>query len=306
MPAHSGSLIKVHVAVFLFGLAGLFGKLLTVSAVVIVFGRVVLAALALLVVGLLWGVPLRPQSRRTLLAFAALGALLAAHWTTFFQSVQVSSVAIALITYSTFPVFVALLEPPLFREPLHVRDVVLAGLALAGVVILIPSYELGDRTTQGVLWGVASGLTFALLSLLNRKYVRDHSSLTIALYQDAFAAAVLLPFVVLDRPTLTAGDVVLLLALGLLCTALAHSLFIAGLRVVPARTASMIACLEPVYGAALAALLLREVPSPRTLLGGLLVLGVAGYATFQAGRQAAASRTDRPPGRNGLTGPGLQ
>lgn len=282
MSRPSRSLIKVHVAVFLFGLAGLFGKLLTVTPAVIVFGRVILGALALLVVGLLWGVPLRPRSRRTVVAFAALGVLLAAHWTTFFQSVQVSSVAIALVTYSTFPVFVALLEPPLFKEPLQLRDVVLAALALAGVIILIPSFELGDRTTQGVLWGVVSGLTFALLSLLNRKYVRDHSSLTIALYQDAFAAAVLLPFVVRDRPTFTAGDVGLLLALGLLCTALAHSLFIAGLRVVPARPASMIACLEPVYGAALAALLLREIPSLRTLLGGLLILGVAGYATVRA------------------------
>ncbi len=219
------------------------------------------------------------MSRRTLFAFAALGVLLAVHWTTFFQSVQESSVAVALITYSTFPVFVAFLEPLLFREKLRWVDVILAAVALGGIAILLPNFQLNDRATRGVLWGVASGLTFALLSLLNRKYVRQHSSITIALYQDVFAAVALLPFVVPRWPTFTANDVLLLLVLGVVCTAFAHSLFIAGMYGIQTRTASMIACLEPVYGAILAALLLREIPPPRTLLGGGIVLGVAFYAT---------------------------
>jgi hypothetical protein len=46
--------------------------------------------------------------------------------------VQVSSVAVALITFSTFPVFVALLEPLLSGEKLRAADVALAALALAG------------------------------------------------------------------------------------------------------------------------------------------------------------------------------
>src|SRR4051812_22317631 len=113
----------------------------------------------------------------------------------------------------------------------------------------------GDRATRGVGWGVASGLTFALLSLLNRRYVRRHAGITVALYQDAFAAA-LLPFAALRWPSLSARDVLLLLALGVLCAAVAHALFISGLRGVKARTAGMIACLEPVHGTGLAALLL--------------------------------------------------
>lgn len=288
MTPHSRNLLQIHGAVLLFGLAGLFGKLLALFPAAIVFGRVVFAIPPLLVVAAFWRVPLRPRSRGSLLAFLALGALLAAHWTTFFQSVQVSSVAVALITFATFPVFVAFLEPLFFRERLRIADVVLAIAALAGVAILIPDFDLGDRTMQGVCWGIASGLTFALLSLLNRKYVRHHSSIAITLYQDAFAALALLPFVVFRWPTLVIKDVLLLLILGVLCTAAAHALFIAGLRGVKARPASMIACLEPVYGALLAAILLREVPSARTLSGGLVVLGVAFYATLTAGNEEAA------------------
>jgi drug/metabolite transporter (DMT)-like permease len=282
MSPRTRNLLQLHAAVLLFGLAGLFGKFLHVTPVVIVFGRVVFASMVLLAAAAYKRLPLWPRPWRSFASFFALGILLAVHWTTFFQSVRVSTVAIALLTYSTFPVFVAILEPPLFREKLRVADMLLALLALAGVVILIPSFELGDHTTQGVLWGVASGLTFALLSLLNRKVVRHHASITVALYQDAFAALALLPLVLLRWPALTPRDVLLLGVLGVLCTAVAHALFIASLRGITARTASMIACLEPVYGTGLAALLLMEGPTDRTLAGGLLILAVAFVATFRA------------------------
>jgi drug/metabolite transporter (DMT)-like permease len=305
----SRHLLRVHAAVLLFGLAAVLGKLLDLPSVVIVFGRVVVASLALAAASACLRLPLRPRSRGNLLGFAALGALLAVHWTTFFQSVLVSGVAVALITFLTFPVFVALLEPLFFRERLRAPDVVLAVVALAGVAILKP----GEGTAEGVLWGVASGVTFAFLTLLNRKFVRQHSGVTIALYQDVFAALALLPFVVLQRPAVGAREVLLLLVLGLLCTALAHALFISGMRGVNARAASTIACLEPVYGSALAVPLLGEVPTVRTLVGGLIVLGVALYATLSAGRgQTEGGRPggdaplpEPPPGPAADAGHGL-
>jgi drug/metabolite transporter (DMT)-like permease len=275
-------LLQVHAAVLLFGLAGVLGKLLEpLPPPIIVFGRVVIACLPLVAASAWLRLPLWPRSRGSLLAFAALGALLAVHWTTFFQSVQDSSVAVALITFATFPVFVALLEPLFFRERLRAMDIVLAVLALAGVAVV----ESGPGTARGALWGVASGLTFAFLTLLNRKFVRHHSSITIALFQDGFAAVALLPFVGWGRPAVGGREVLLLLALGLLCTALAHALFIGGLRGVNARTASTITCLEPVYGPLLAVPILHEVPALRTVLGGLIVLAVAFYATLRAGRE---------------------
>jgi drug/metabolite transporter (DMT)-like permease len=283
MSSQSRNLLSIHAAVLLFGFAGLFGdkRVLPLSSVVIVFGRVVFASGALLLAGLVRRDILRSVSRRNLFAFALLGVLLAAHWTTFFQSVKDAGVALALITFTTFPVFVAFLEPLFFREKLHAIDVIRAALALAGIAVLQPHFELNNRATQGILWGIASGGTFALLTLLNRRFVRQCSSMTIALYQDLFAAAVLLPFVFAGGPALTIGDLLLLAVLGVLCTAVAHSLFIAGMHGISARTASMIACLEPVYGTLLAVLFLRDSVPLRTVLGGILILVVAFHATVK-------------------------
>jgi drug/metabolite transporter (DMT)-like permease len=292
MSQQSHNLLKLHGAVLLFGLPGLFGKLLAFSPIAIVFGRVGFAAVALFFASAFWKLPLWPRSGRSCLAFLGLGLLFAAHSTAFFQSVQVSGVAVALIAFSTFPAFVALLEPLIQREIPRVCDVILAGCALGGVAVLLPSLEPNDSTMQGVLWGVASGLLFALLSLFNRQYVRHHSGITLALYQDAFAAVALLPFVLVRWPTLTTRDLMLLIVLGVLCTAVAHTLFITALRGIEARTASMITCLEPVYGSILAALILREMLTARIILGGLLVLGVVLYATFKAtNRQAVPEPT---------------
>lgn len=283
MSSRSRNLLSIHAAVLLFGFAGLFGdkRVLPLSAVVIVFGRVVFASGTLLLAALVRRDVLRSVSRRSLVAFALLGILLAAHWTTFFQSVKDAGVALALITFTTFPVFVAFLEPLFFRERLHAIDVIRAVLALAGIVILQPHFELNDRATQGILWGIASGGTFALLTLLNRRFVRQHSSMTIALYQDLFAAAVLLPFSLASVQILTVRNLLLLAVLGVLCTAVAHSLFIAGMHGISARTASMIACLEPVYGTLLAVLFLGDSLPLRTILGGILILGVAFHATMK-------------------------
>jgi len=274
-------LIEIHIAVLFFGLAGLFAKLVNQPPTIIVFGRVFYAMAFLLPA--LW---VRRQSLRLDRAadYPALffqGFILAVHWGTFFQSIQVSTVAVGLITFSTFPIFVTFMEPVFFREKLRSADVVLAGVAFGGVALVVPAFSLDNTTTQGALWGVASGLTFALLSILNRKYARAYSSLVVAFYQDAAAALLLIPFLFLPAPAVTPRDMLLLALLGIVFTGIAHSLFIRGLATVKAQTASIIASLEPVYGILAAAIILAEMPALRELAGGAVILSAAAFATIR-------------------------
>lgn len=274
-------LVQIHIAVFLFGLAGLFGKLVAQPAVIIVLGRVFFGAIALLILYSYRGQSIRLKQRKDYLWFSLFGFILAIHWLTFFHSIQISSVAIGLLTYSTFPVFTAFLEPYFFKEKFLLRDLLLAVITFAGVVLVIPSFELGNQMTQGALWGVVSGATFAILAILNRKHVANYQGSLIALYQDMVASLLLLPFFFIIQPKLSTMDWGLLVLLGFLFTAFSHTIFINGLQTVKAKTASVIASLEPVYGILGAIILLSEIPSWQEALGGAIILGTTFYATYR-------------------------
>ncbi|MFQ6082355.1 MAG: DMT family transporter [Candidatus Aminicenantia bacterium] len=276
------SLFEIHSAVFLFGLAGLFGKWITLSSIIIVLGRVFFASITLIIILFLLKQNLKIPKRNDYFLLSILGFILSVHWITFFQSIKVSTVAIGLLSFSSFPVFTTFIEPFFFKEKFEKINILMAFLVLTGVFLIIPRFEIANKTTQGVLWGLTSGLTFAFLSILNRKLSKQYSSLVIAFYQDSFATFLLLPFFFVLKPAVDLRNLLLLIILGVLCTAISHSLFIKGMRYIKAQTASIIDSLEPVYGIILAILFLREIPTIRTILGGIIILGTTIFVTLKA------------------------
>ncbi|MGD9215377.1 MAG: DMT family transporter [Desulfobacteraceae bacterium] len=289
MKSEHNSMISIHVAVFFFGLAGLFGKLVALPATLIVLGRVVFACLVLAVVLVAQHRSLKLHTQRDGGYMVVMGLVLAIHWITFFQAIQVSTVAIGLLTFSTFPVFVTFMEPFFFKERLRRSDVTVALAAAAGVALVIPRFEFANQIVQGALWGIASGFTFAVLSILNRRFARHYSSLVIAFYQDLVAAVVLLPLLFVYDVRWELKQIMLLAFLGVVCTGLAHSLFIRGMALIKARTASVVACLEPVYGIMVAAFLLNEIPDTRVITGGVVILCAAAYASIKGVRTPAGN-----------------
>lgn len=278
-------------AVLLFGLAGVLGKLSGLPAPITTFGRVIFAGLVLLAAVSSRRLPLRPRSRRDGLVLAGQGMLLALHWTSFFESINVSNVAVGLLSFSSFPLFTAALEPLLLRQRPSRIQIIAALLILPGIYLLVPSFNLEDRTTLGVAWGVLSGATFALLSVANRWLSRSYPSTVLSLYQSVVAAIVLLPLVVLTPWTelFTPQALIILIILGVVCTAIAHTLFIESMRDITAQSASLLASLEPVWGIVFGVLLLGDIPAAKTLLGGVIILCAtalplaAGWASSRQG-----------------------
>jgi drug/metabolite transporter (DMT)-like permease len=190
--------------------------------------------------------------------------------------------------------FVLIAEALFLRRKLGVADGITVALVTSGLLLVVPEFRIENRMLQGLLWGVLSGFMFALLAVGNRGLAMRRSASGVALWQNTCAAACLLPAFALDPAIPGARDVVLLIVLGVVCTALAHTLFIRSMRIVSAHTASVVAALEPVYGIALAFALLGERPGWRTLIGAALIVGAALRATSRAsGMDAAADDPDR-------------
>src|SRR5262249_34837489 len=121
--------------------------------------------------------------------------------------------------------------------------------------------------------------SFAALSLINRSRVRQYPSRVLVLYQHAGATVCLLPFLFLAPVAPTTTDIGLLLILGVVCTALAHTLYIQSLSRLTATTAGLVACLEPVYAIIFAFVFLGESLPWRVAASAVLILG---SATFSA------------------------
>lgn len=273
------ALAACHAAVLLFGLAGLFGKWIPWDPAAIVLGRTAVAAAALAIVIRATQERLPPPT----LALALNGVILAVHWTAFFAAIQISTVAIGLLGFASFPLFVPWLERALAEVPVTRAKAAGAALVTLGLVLVVPDIAWGSGTAYGFMWGIVSGFTFALLTVRSGRLLARHRATAIALWQNVVAALVLLPFVLVRGAggPVDAHTLSLVIVLGVACTALAHTLYTASLARVAATTAAVCASLEPVYGIALAWLLLGEVPVERVLAGVGVLVGAALVASWR-------------------------
>lgn len=281
MDNKKSSLIQLHIAVFLFGVSGLFGKFLTQPSIIIVLGRVFFSSIFLYMGLIITKENLKLKSRKDMLIIAFMGLILAIHWCTFFQGIKLSTVAIGLLTFSTFPIFVTFMEPFFFGEKLKKEDIILAFITFAGVMFVIPDFHMENEMTVGVMYGILSSLSYAVLSLLNRKYIKEYKGVVIAFYEQLVSLTVLLPFFFIMEPVFTRKDIFLLLLLGTVFTGITHTLFINSLKDIKTQTAGIISSLEPLYGIILSIFLLNEMPSVKEIIGGLLILGTVFYSTIK-------------------------
>ncbi|WP_053162091.1 MULTISPECIES: DMT family transporter [Pseudomonas] len=263
----------LHIGALMFGLTGVFGKLAAASPAVIVFGRAVFAVLALAMFARFasnsrWQ-QLRAQDGWRLLLG---GLLLAGHWVSFFIAVKVAGVAVATLGFTSFPAFTVLLEGLIFRERIRANEIWLVVLVSVGLVLVTPNFDLASGATTGLLWAVFSGLLFSLLSLTNRAGSAHVPPVQAALCQNVVVGLCLLPMAAPQLSDVRPIDWLWIGLLGVFCTGLAHSLFVASLAVIKARTAAVVFAMEPVYGIAMAWWLFDESPTLRMLLGGVVII----------------------------------
>src|SRR5690606_23839790 len=236
-------------------------------------GRAAFAVVALLLFMRWQGASARKGIKlRSGLALTAAGIMLAIHWVTFFVAVKVAGVAIATLGFASFPAFITLCEWLVLRERVHRSEWIILACVTAGLVLVTPSFDFRDQATIGLAWAIASGLAFALFTLINRRAATHMSAYQVACWENLVVVLVTLPFSFGSFASVGWLDWFWLALLGIFCTALSHYLLVSSLMVLKARSAGIVIALEPLYAIFFAAVLFAQYPGIRALIGGAIMI----------------------------------
>ncbi|MBE0364938.1 hypothetical protein PULV_a3230 [Pseudoalteromonas ulvae UL12] len=285
MQAQQQSLLFLHIAVFLFGGTALFAKLINLPAIDITVYRTAIASVSLMLLMWLTKKRIRLNSVSDYGIAILLGIIIGLHWITYFGGMQLAGVTVGVIAFFSYPVITVFLEPLVNKTTPRLSDLVSAAVVIFGIYLLIPSADLGNDVTFGIMLGVISAFFFATRNILHKNYFSQYSGPHTMLYQTLVACLMLCLFVEVPPSDVTQYDWLLLLLVGIVFTAAPHSLFAASLQNLSATTAGLISCLQPLYGSVLAFLILHEQANWQTVVGGLLVISAAFYETWSVSRK---------------------
>ncbi|WP_299805933.1 DMT family transporter [uncultured Shewanella sp.] len=284
-------LLELHFAVLLFGGTALFSKLIPLSALDITLLRCVVAATVLALIVKLSKQRLSLNANKDYLIAIGLGIIVSLHWVTYFASMQLSSVAIGMIAFFTYPVMTVLVEPIVTKTKLKLTDVISGIVVLIGVSLLIPEASLGNDVTLGIAIGILSAALFTARNLLHKRYFSAYSGKQAMFYQTSVAVFFLAPWFSVELSSIEQNVWWLIILLGVVFTAAPHALFTSALRLLSAKTVGLVSCLQPFYGAMLALILLGEDLALKTVIGGTLVVATALFETQQSHRSNRVKKT---------------
>ncbi|MDH6114321.1 drug/metabolite transporter (DMT)-like permease [Kitasatospora sp. MAP12-15] len=269
----------------LWGTSGVLVREVQLPAAAIACGRALTGALALGA----W--QLTPRARQERLAQAVprgaagslvlSGALLAVHWLTFVMALQRFPIGTVLLGIYLAPLLVAAAARPALGERVSGRQWGALALAVAGCSLIL-------HPRAGVGWSGIGLIAFSALAYAGSILASKHALASVpptqvTLVQLGVVALLLSPVAIWRTSVLSARDLGVIVALGVLYSAAAQLAYLTFLRRLSVTTSSILLFMEPVSALVSGWALLGERPGGATWAGAALVLA-AGAAAAQAGK----------------------
>lgn len=252
--------IQLHLSVMLAGFTGLFGKLITLNEVDIVWYRMLFTSIILLV---FTGLPL--VDRKKLLQLGGCGALLGLHWMLFYGSIKASNVSIGVICYSLVGFFTAILEPIIYHRKISAIEILFSLITVLGLLCI---FSFDARYRYGISIGVLSSFVAALYGVCNKKVSVGVKTRTVLFYQMSAGlvlVSMIIPFYLMLFPAHQDVFVIpddsnlwWMLCHALFCTVAMYILQIQALRTLSAFTVNLTYNLEPCYTIIIAFIVFNE------------------------------------------------
>lgn len=265
------NILQLNLGVFLISTSGVLGRSVPLSAAATIGWRALLA-ICFLFIFLKWKKFSFHIAKKDRLTLFIGGALLGLHWVTYFKALQLSNVAIGMLTLYAYPTFTSLLEPLILKSRFQKTHLYLGILVLIGIGFLVPDLDLENKYTQAIGFGLFSALCYTLRNIIMKKKVATYQGSVLMWYQMVIVGTLLLPISLGVSSEELQASWKHILILGLLTTSVGHTLFLMSFKHFNITTASIMSSVQPIYGIIMGILILGEKPDFRTIIGGLLII----------------------------------
>ena len=272
--------ILLHAVIFLWGFTGILGKLIHLDFYHIVWNRLLFALIGLVIAFYFMKRSIKIQSKTELFKLIGVGILVAAHWLTFYKSIQLSTASLGILCLSTTTLHVTWLDPIVRKKKFSKLEFLLGLLVIGGIYVVSNDFNPNDY--EALAYGLTSALLAALFSVFNGHIVQNTNSSTMTFYElltgFVFISIIFMFQGKIDSTLfeMTLSDFLWLLFLGLICTSFAFMASINALKHLGAFTVSLSINLEPVYTILLAIFILHENEKLGSsfYLGSLIIIAV--------------------------------
>ena len=246
--------------VLILGFTGIFGKLISLNTIELVWYRMLIAFITLFTF-LAFKKELTKIKKKDFFGLLFVGSLVAVHWFFFFESIKVSNVSVAVVCLSTASFFSAMIEPLFLKRKPKLYEYIL------GIVVFVTLFlmlEAETKYTMGYIYGIIASFLGTLFTLYNAKYINRLEASKITMVEMLAGVIIFSILMLLNKEIginnlkIDINDFVYLLLLGTICTAAVFVWMVEIMKYISPYSLIMAINLEPIYSIVLALLIFSE------------------------------------------------
>jgi drug/metabolite transporter (DMT)-like permease len=247
--------LLLHLTVLVWGFTAILGRLISVSAPVLVSYRLLIVIVVMAALAKIKGQPF-VQSPSAIARMLAAGAFVGLHWLLFYGCIKYAGIAVAVLCLSANTLFTALFEPVVFKSRVSKTQLLFGFLVMLGVSFLVRFETHADFT--GLFMGIFSALFSAAFGSMNGRLAREVPAevmTTIELSMALIVTGLSMVFGFADMvwPTqLSVSDIAWIFVLAIGCTVLPWLWSLRILQTLRPYALSLAVSLEPVYAMGIA------------------------------------------------------
>jgi len=255
--------LSLLLAAVLWSLAGIFIKFLSLPPLTIVFYRSLSASL-------FFAFFVRRSIAAPRVALLVSAIAYTAAISAFVSANKITTAANAIALQYTAPMFVFMIVHYLFGEKITGASWIALVLGMLGIAVICAG-SAGQPDAAGVMVALLSGLLFSIY-MVSLRFLKEFNPGTLTFLNNLVCCLILLPLVGSEL-SLTLKEGWIVAVMGVVQLGIPYWLFSKGLEQISVQEASLIVLIEPVLNPLWVGLIVGELPSRATLIGGLCIVG---------------------------------